>query len=233
MLERVLHYEHDAFLALNGSHSAFWDRFVWLYSGQMVWIPLAVFILAIVMYKKGWRNSLAILLSIVLVIVLCDQLSSGIIKPFFHRLRPTHHPLFADQVVTVFGYRGGKYGFISGHAANAFGFATFIALLFRYAPFSWAIYIWATFMAYSRIYLGVHFISDIIPGILVGIIFGYLVHYLYREACKIMTAQGLIADMPTYTVLQKRMVAGGIVVTVLALLAFNSGLTALLPLITL
>ncbi|KAA6306469.1 hypothetical protein EZS27_041876, partial [termite gut metagenome] len=165
MLERILHYEHDAFLALNGSHSAFGDRFMWLYSGQMAWIPLAVFILVILMYKKGWRHSLAILLSIALVIVLCDQLSSGIIKPMFCRLRPTHHPLFADKVVTVFNYRGGRYGFISGHAANAFGFATFIALLFRYALLSWAIYIWATVMAYSRIYLGVHFISDIIPGI--------------------------------------------------------------------
>ncbi|KAA6334875.1 hypothetical protein EZS27_016851 [termite gut metagenome] len=228
MLERILNYEHDLFLALNGSHFAALDRFMWLYSGQAIWMPLAVCILVILLYKKGWRNSLAIILSIALVIVLCDQLSSGIIKPMFCRLRPTHHPLFANKVATVFDYRGGKYGFISGHAANAFGFATFIALLFRSVLVSWAIYVWAAVMAYSRIYLGVHFISDIIPGILVGIAFGYLVYYLYKQAYKIMVERGVVSGIPVYTVLQKRIIAGGIFVTIMALLVFNSELVSLL-----
>jgi undecaprenyl-diphosphatase len=227
MLEKVLLYEHDAFLALNGSHSAFWDRFMWLYSGQMVWMPLAVLILVIAIYKQGWRHSLVVLLSVALLIVLCDQLSSGIIKPLCCRLRPTHHPLFADKVVTVFGYRGGLYGFISGHATNAFGLATLFALLFRYTPLSWAFYTWATLTAYSRIYLGVHFISDIIPGVVAGIALGYLVHYLYRRVCRTMVKRGVVSGCPVYTVLQKRMITGGIALTILVLVVFNSGLVAL------
>ena len=184
MLEKILEVERGAFLFLNGCHTPFWDSFMWLYSGKAVWIPAVIFLLLMLFYKTDWKESLFIVLSIVLVAVLCDQLTSTICKPFFMRPRPTHHPDFMDYVKTVNDYcgnqyRGGQYGFFSGHAANAFGFATFTLLLFRYRWYSISILVWSTVMAYSRIYLGVHFISDIIPGILVGITFGYLVYKLY------------------------------------------------------
>ena len=179
MLEKLLTYERGAFLWLNGSHNAFWDNFMSLYSGQVVWIPVTLFLLFILCYKTNWKESLLILLSLVLIIVLCDQLSSSICKPYFLRYRPTHHPDFMDVVKTVNDYRGGDYGFISGHAANAFGFATFSLLLFRYRLYTVSILGWSTLMAYSRIYLGVHFISDIVPGALSGIIFGFLIFKLY------------------------------------------------------
>ncbi|KAA6350499.1 hypothetical protein EZS27_002106 [termite gut metagenome] len=223
MLERILYYEHDWFLALNGIHFPILDHFMWLYSGQVVWIPTAILILTILVYKKSWRNSLMILAAIVVVITLCDQLSSGIIKPLFCRLRPTHHPLFADKVATVFNYRGGKYGFISSHAANAFGFATFIVLIFRYTLLSWTIYFWATLMAYSRIYLGVHFISDVVPGVVVGITLGYLVYYLYRQA-----HTKTVDSVLTYTIQQKRGIVYAIFSTIILLFIFHSELIALL-----
>lgn len=180
MLENILDYERELFLALNGSHSVYWDGFMWLYSGKLVWLPLAAFIFFILTYKKKWQDSLLILLAIVLLIVLCDQFASTVCKPLFSRFRPTHHPDFMYQVKIVFGYRGGKYGFISSHAANAFGFATFMTLLFRHKLFLFTIFFWAALTAYSRIYLGVHFISDIIPGALAGLFFGYAVYQLYR-----------------------------------------------------
>ena len=124
MVEKILIYERDAFFALNGSDSAFLDRFMWIFTGKAVWLPLAFLILLVLIYKKNWRESLLILLAIVLVVTLCDQFASHVCKPVFTRFRPTHHPDFMDQVKTVFGYRGGLYGFISSHAANAFGFAT-------------------------------------------------------------------------------------------------------------
>jgi undecaprenyl-diphosphatase len=179
MLEKILEVERSAFLFLNGCHTPFWDSFMWLYSGKAAWIPVILFFLLMLFYKTDWKESLLIVLSIALVVVLCDQFSSSICKPCFMRFRPTHHPDFMDFVKTVNDYRGGKYGFISGHAANAFGFATFTLLLFRYRWYSVSIVIWGTVMAYSRIYLVVHFISDIIPGILAGIIFGYLSYRLY------------------------------------------------------
>ena len=86
---------------LNGSDSPFLDRFMWLYSGKAVWLPLAFFILVVLLYKKKWRESILILLAIVLVITLCDQFASHVCKPIFTRFRPTHHPDFMDQVKTL------------------------------------------------------------------------------------------------------------------------------------
>jgi undecaprenyl-diphosphatase len=111
---------------------------------------------------------------------LTDQLSSGFFKPFFHRLRPTHHPLFCNEVDTVLNYRGGLYGFISGHAANSFGFAVFSALLLKNRVYTWTVLIFAFINAYSRIYLGLHFISDVVVGMLVGAIIGYIVYKIYK-----------------------------------------------------
>ncbi len=179
MLEQLLVLERDLFLTLNGNHTPFWDEVMWLYSGKAVWLPLAVFIIAVLAYKKNWKEVVFVLLGIGLTILFCDQFASGFCKPLFHRFRPTHHPDFMNVVQTVFDYRGGRYGFISSHAANAFGFAMFMTLLFRNKLFGFSIFLWATINAYTRIYLGVHFISDIIPGILAGLFFGYLAYRIY------------------------------------------------------
>lgn len=180
MLERWLVWERDAFFALNGSDWAWLDRVMWICSGRLVWVPLAALILFLLFYRRDWREGLLALLMIVLVVTLCDQFASHLCKPLFTRFRPTHHPDFMDQVNTVYGYRGGLYGFISSHAANAFGFALFMSLLFRERLFSWAIFTWAVVVSYTRIYLGVHFITDIIPGAMSGLLFGALVYALYR-----------------------------------------------------
>ena len=77
MLEQLLVWERDAFFMLNGSDSAFLDRFMWIYSGKAVWLPLAFFILVVLCYKKNWKEWLLILLAIVLTITLCDQFVIG------------------------------------------------------------------------------------------------------------------------------------------------------------
>jgi len=179
MLENVLDIERSAFLWLNGGHTAFWDSFMWIYSGRAVWIPAAVVILIMLIYKNKPAASLLVLLLLVLTLTACDQFASSVCKPLFTRLRPTQHPDFMYDVLTVNGYRGGKYGFISSHAANAFGLAVFLSLLLRDRLFTATILIWAVIMCYSRIYLGVHFISDIVPGIAVGALFGFIGYKLY------------------------------------------------------
>lgn len=179
MLEKLLEYERSTFLWLNGHHSPFWDNFMLLYTGQVVWIPLILWFCFVLFYKTDWKESILVLLSIALLVLVCDQLTSTICKPYFMRFRPTHHPDFKDFVKIVNDYRGGDYGFISGHAANSFSFALFSLLLFRYRPYTIMVLVWSTLMAYSRIYLGVHFISDIIPGALSGLLVGFLVYKLY------------------------------------------------------
>ncbi|MDR1980733.1 MAG: phosphatase PAP2 family protein [Tannerellaceae bacterium] len=229
MLEAILEYERELFFILNGCHTPFLDRFMWLYSGKTVWLPLAVFIVGVLIYKKNWRESLLIVLAIALVILLCDQFASHLCKPLFARFRPTYHPEFMDQVKTVFDYRGGRYGFISSHAANAFGFAMFMSLLFRYRIFTWTIFLWAALNAYTRIYLGVHFISDIIPGAIVGLVLGYLVYIVYVRIRKRMVCRvGEEALPEIYSKRRKLLIVFGILMTVLILLACNSVLIAFL-----
>lgn len=220
MIEKILVYERDLFFMLNGSDSPFLDRFMWLYSGKAVWLPLAAFILIVLLYKKKWRESILILLAIVLVVTFCDQFASHVCKPIFTRFRPTHHPDFMDQVKTVFDYRGGRYGFISSHAANAFGFATFMSLLFRYRLFTWTIFLWAALTAYTRVYLGVHFISDIVPGAIAGVFFGWLVYWLYIKA-RILVPGTSGEASALYSDKQKRIIVYAIFIAVLLIAIFN------------
>lgn len=220
MVEKILAYERDLFFMLNGSNSPFLDRFMWLFSGKAVWLPLAAFILIVLLYKKKWKESILILLGIVLVVTLCDQFASHVCKPIFTRFRPTHHPDFMDQVKTVFDYRGGRYGFISSHAANAFGFATYMSLLFRYRLFTWTIFLWAALTAYTRVYLGVHFISDIVPGAIAGVFFGWLVYWLYVKVHPVVTgSDGEVSAI--YSNSRKRMIVYAIFITILLIAIFN------------
>jgi len=220
MLEKMLEYERGAFLWLNGSHSPFWDNFMQLYTGQVVWIPVVLLFLFILFYKKNWKESLLILLSIVLVITLCDQFTSGFCKPFFMRLRPTHHPDFMEYVKTVNDYKGGRYGFVSSHAANAFGFAMFTLLLFRDRWYTISILAWGTLMAYSRIYLGVHFISDIIPGMLAGMFLSFLVYRLHVVLHRKLLKKN---DIPCciYTDSQKKHILTGLLATIVCMLVYS------------
>ncbi|MDR2057437.1 MAG: phosphatase PAP2 family protein [Dysgonamonadaceae bacterium] len=183
MLEQELQWEKDIFFFLNGSNSTLLDNFFWGYSWKWTWIPFYLCFFFVFVYKNDRKETLLIILSVTILVFLCDQIASGFCKPFFHRFRPSHHPDFQEQVKIVFGYKGGKYGFISSHAANAFGFAVFTARLFKNKFFTGTILLFALINAYSRVYLGVHFISDIIVGAVVGVILGFTVYWLY-DLCK-------------------------------------------------
>ena len=228
MIEKILLYERDAFFALNGSDSAFLDRFMWLYTGKEVWLPLAVLIIGVLVYKKNWRESLLIILAIALVVLLCDQFASHVCKPLFTRFRPTHHPDFMEQVKTVFNYRGGLYGFISSHAANAFGFATLMALIMKNRWFGWTLFLWATLTAYTRIYVGVHFISDVVPGMVVGILLGYVVYRLYLFVRSKWLPVESFGAFPAYSKRRIHLIIYAIYATVLLIVIFNEPLVALL-----
>ena len=173
----MLTWERNLFFLLNGSDSVFWDNLMHTISVTKVWAPLYLFVLFLVFYKTPIRQSVLVALFFVLMVTLCDQFSSGLVKPFFERLRPGHHPDFKDLVQLVHGHRGGGYSFISGHATNSVGFAVLLSLVFRHRWVTLVALTWATAISYSRIYLGMHFVSDVVGGIIAGALISTGLYY--------------------------------------------------------
>lgn len=180
MIDFIKSIDTELFLFFNGLHTPWLDGIMIFISGKKEWIPLYLLFVFLIIKQLRWR-SIWVFLGIGLTILLSDQLASGIMKPYFERLRPSRNPNIEGIVHLVNGYKGGMYGFASSHAANAFGLATFLWLTFRsqYKWFVW-IFLWAAIVAYSRIYLGVHYPGDILVGALIGIVFGYLSFRLQR-----------------------------------------------------
>ena len=167
-------------LAINSCHSPFFDNFFYIYTQTWTWIP-AILVLLVWMWRKWGVRSLYVVAGIALCILLSDQISSSLLKPLVARLRPTHNPEIADLIHIVNGYRGGRYGFVSSHAANAVTFVTFTALVFRNRYYSILLSLWAFLTAYSRVYLGVHYVSDVVCGALVGILVGVGVYFALKQ----------------------------------------------------
>lgn len=179
-IQQYIAYDRNLLLDWNGSDSLFWDGFMWVATSTYIWIPLAIVLLYVILKNnKGWE-ALYTILAFALVITLADQISSGICKPFFHRFRPTQDPEIMYLIDVVNGYRGGRYGFISSHAANTFGVAVFVSLLIRNKWLTFMLVSWAVLNSYSRIYLGVHYPGDILFGTLNGCIVGVIIYLLYR-----------------------------------------------------
>ena len=180
LIDRFLPLERDLFFALNGSDSPFLDNLMWTYTRPIVWLPLFLFLIFMMFYKTPYKEAILTLVLFLLVFGISDFVSSSIFKPLFHRFRPTHYPGFEQYIDIVRNYRGGMYGFVSGHARTSFGIATFISLLFRNKWVTITSILWASINSYSRIYLGVHFISDIVFGAIVGVLIAFLFFELYK-----------------------------------------------------
>ena len=181
MIDAIIELDKQLFLIFNGIHTNWLDPVMELFSKTAASAPLYGFLLYQIfrVYKqKAW----VILLSIGLLILMTDQFTSGLMKPFFERPRPSHEPTLQGLVHVVNGYSGGNYGFASSHAANTFGIAMFLScLLKREKPWINWLFLWAAFVSYTRIYLGVHYPGDIIVGALIGVLFGWIVFKLYMH----------------------------------------------------
>ncbi|MBE6316471.1 MAG: phosphatase PAP2 family protein [Bacteroidales bacterium] len=179
MIEYLNGIDADALLAVNGLHDMFQDAFWWMVTAK--WSSLLlVLALAWILLHQNRRHALLVLAMLVLSILVADQVSSGLIKYLVERLRPTHDPSLESMVHVINGYRGGLYGFVSSHAANSFAIATLLALVMRHRVVTLSMFTWALLQCYSRVYLGVHYPGDILGGIIVGVLAGWLVWQLMR-----------------------------------------------------
>ena len=178
-IQHLIEFDQQLLLNWNGSDSLLWDGFMWVATSTYIWTPVAIALLYVIFRNNKLKEALLILGMLAIVVTLADQISSGICKPFFARFRPTQDPDLMYMIDIVNGYRGGRYGFTSSHAANTFAVAVFVSLLIKSWPLSITMILWAVLNAYSRIYLGVHYPGDILFGTLTGVGVGVLVYFLY------------------------------------------------------
>ncbi|MEX2592503.1 MAG: phosphatase PAP2 family protein [Anditalea sp.] len=181
MIEKIKKWDEELFLYLNGQHLDWLDPFMELMTGKLIWLPLYAFFLFLIIrhFKKG---SIWVLAGVGLAILIADQSTSGFMKPFFERLRPCHDSRW-EELMFNYGGCGGMYGFASSHAANSFALATYLTLIFhhRIRGFAW-LYVWAALVAYTRVYVGVHYPMDILIGAFVGILAGWLAWFALKKA---------------------------------------------------
>lgn len=177
MIDQLEQWDKALFILLNGSHNDLFDVLMPLISNKWVWIPLYALLLYLLI--KNEKGQIAFtLIGIGLLILISDQAASGLLKPWVGRLRPCYDPELADSVHLLKGC-GGRFGFASSHASNSFAVAMFCWLLLKnHVKYIWLLIPWAALVAYSRVYIGVHFPGDILMGGLIGIGSAYLVNLI-------------------------------------------------------
>jgi undecaprenyl-diphosphatase len=184
LLDWFMQWDKELLIALNGIHASWLDPVMLLVTHTLFWSPLYLFLI-VLLFRNFKSQAWFLVIGVALALLLSDQLTSELIKPYFERLRPTHDPSMEGVVHLVQGYRADRYGFSSGHAANTFAVALFAWFTLR-SRYKWMsmIFVWAGVMTYTRIYLGVHFPGDILAGVLLGLICGVIglatSHYLRR-----------------------------------------------------
>ena len=168
-------------LALNGSASLYLDHLAWLSTKTITWLPLVLVLVFVLLRNNDWRRTLSIVLFLALAILLADHMASGICKPLFERFRPSQNPDLIHYIDVVRGYRGGSYGFFSSHAANTMAVATFLTLLVRSSSLGCYLYSWVVLNCWTRVYLGVHYVGDLLTGLLWGGIVGWLTYLVWQK----------------------------------------------------
>ena len=200
-MDYLIHIDQQWLLAINGWHSEWADILMWYISKSTTWLPLYALLVGLIVYRfgilspslcrEGRRGSsllrvLIILAGFAVAVGVSDFVSSGIIKPWVCRLRPTHEPELAGLIHLVNGYTGGLYGFVSSHAANTMACALLFALLYRNKYATVGLMLWVALNCYSRMYLGVHYPADIIGGLAIGALMATLTYGMVRRLVELV-----------------------------------------------
>jgi undecaprenyl-diphosphatase len=175
LIEQLKNIDTELFLWLNSKHAPWLDTIMYWVSHKFFWIPLYLLLFILLLRQYG-KRSWVVILAIAVTAVATDQAARSI-KYSVKRYRPCHNLNICDQVHNP-EKGSGKYGFVSSHAANTFGLALLFSLLMRRKKWTWILFSWAVLVAYSRIYNGVHYPSDIIAGAGLGMAIAYGIYFL-------------------------------------------------------
>lgn len=200
---------------LNGSGSSFLDALMLTLTSGYVWIGLYVALLYLVINNSETMSQILLVVGCALM---CVMLSGGIsdlvVKPVVGRLRPINDYALSDVILPVCNYRPKDFSFFSSHAANTMSLTVFFSLLVRNRNLFIAMLLWTLTNCYTRLYLGVHFPSDILTGLLWGTAAGAFVYWFYtRLYAKVCSTGGFISTQ--YTSKGYTIVTIDIVITVL------------------
>lgn len=166
----------------NGSDNIMLDQMVQILTSGLTWIPLYVMLFFVVMRNNETMGQIALVVgSAIFCVLFADGLVDGIIKQLAERWRPSNDPTFKYMVQVVDDIRPKGYSFCSAHAANTMSLAVFFSLLIRSKMLTITLVIWSLINCWTRLYLGVHYPSDILCGMIIGIIVGILVYLLYYK----------------------------------------------------
>ena len=182
MWEELITYDKHLFLFLNGLGNEKWDEFWLLMTNKLGFINLLVYLLLLFLTYRfvGLKHTFFAILTVIIMIAATDQLAN-LFKDGVQRLRPCYDPQVAEAMRLVKKSCGGKFGYFSAHAANHFAVALFFALLLksRWRYIGVLLIVWASLVAYSRLYIGVHFPLDIISGTAIGLLLSILFYKFY------------------------------------------------------
>lgn len=179
MIEQLLQYDTELFIYLNSLGTERWDPFWLAYTSKFNWVPFYALLLYLIFKQIGKKPMLITIVIVALMILATDQITN-LFKHGLHRLRPCHLAELIDRMRLVRSGCGGQFGFFSGHASNTMAAAIFIGLMLRnkYKYLKYILIVWAFLMAYSRVYIGVHYPLDILSGMTFGALMGCIFYRL-------------------------------------------------------
>lgn len=180
-IEKIEQLDQSILLWVNQHNSLFFDDVMWSISSKSFGIPFYLLVAYLLFKKFGIKNAIIALAVIGASIGLSDLISTELFKNLIQRYRPTHHLELKDQLHIVNDYRGGKFGFVSSHSANMFAFAIASLMFLKTKWLSILLIIFALIVAYSRVYLGVHYPLDVFVGADLGASIGLILYYFSNK----------------------------------------------------